>query len=129
MSTNKNYKNNENFENPLVEEAESKLFKNYDTTNIKNVSPPKETELSIMNSTTVSNNEEEINEKENDASKPIILHEQNTTLNENLFYGNNINELKPKFLGNTRAFLYYKNNPLIIIGPDCKYFNNIYIIR
>ena len=75
-----------------------------------------------MNSTTISNNEEEIIEKENNATQPIIVEEQNNILNENLFYGNNINDLKPKFLGNMRAFLYYKNNPLIIIGPDCKYF-------
>ena len=122
MSTNTNNNSNEIIENPLEEEAESKLFKKYNISNIQDISPSIETELSVMNSTTISNNEEEIIEKENNATQPIIVEEQNNILNENLFYGNNINDLKPKFLGNMRAFLYYKNNPLIIIGPDCKYF-------
>ena len=122
MSTNTNNNSNEIIENPLEEEAESKLFKKYNISNIQDISPSIETELSVMNSTTISNNEEEIIEKENNATQPIIVEEQNNILNENLFYGNNINDLKPKFLGNMRAFLYYKNNPLIVIGPDCKYF-------
>ena len=122
MSTNTNNNSNEIIENPLEEEAESKLFKKYNISNIQDISPSIETELSVMNSTTISNNEEEIIEKENNATQPIIVEEQNNILNENLFYGNNINDLKPKFLGNMRTFLYYKNNPLIVIGPDCKYF-------
>ena len=129
MSSGINYNNHNGNNGNSLEEAEAKLFKNYNTSNIENISPPKETELSIMNSTTTSNNEELIIGKENDATKPIILDEQNSILNANLFYGNNINELKPKFLGNMRAFLFYKNNPLITIGPDCKYFNNLYLIR
>ena len=122
MSTNTNNNSNEIIENPLEEEAESKLFKKYNISNIQDISPSIETELSVMNSTTISNNEEGIIEKENNATQPIIVEEQNNILNENLFYGNNINDLKPKFLGNMRTFLYYKNNPLIVIGPDCKYF-------
>ena len=130
MSTNTNNNSNEIIENPLEEEAESKLFKKYNISNIQDISPSIETELSVMNSTTISNNEEGIIEKENNATQPIIVEEQNNILNENLFYGNNINELKPKFLGNMRAFLYYKNSPLIIIGPDCKYFIiYLYLIR
>ena len=37
-----------------------------------------------------------------------------------LFYGNNYHNLHPKQLGKTIALFYYKDNPLIIIGPDCK---------
>ena len=38
-----------------------------------------------------------------------------------LFYGNHIQNLHPKYLGKTRAFFYYNDSPLIIIGPDCKF--------
>ena len=37
-----------------------------------------------------------------------------------LFYGNHYQNLHPKYLGKTIALFYYKDNPLIIIGPDCK---------
>ena len=37
-----------------------------------------------------------------------------------LFYGNNYHNLHPKHLGKTIALFYYKDIPLIIIGPDCK---------
>ena len=38
-----------------------------------------------------------------------------------LFYGNHYQNLHPKYLGKTRAFLYRNDSPLIIIGPDCKF--------
>lgn len=34
-------------------------------------------------------------------------------------YGNNIKDKFPKRFGNTFTCLYVKNNPLIVIGPDC----------
>ena len=38
-----------------------------------------------------------------------------------LLYGNPIDYLNPKYLGQCRAFLYDSNgNPKVIIGPDCK---------
>ena len=39
-----------------------------------------------------------------------------------LLYGNHIENLHPKYLGKSRAFLYINNYPLIIIGPDCKFY-------
>ena len=38
-----------------------------------------------------------------------------------LIYGTSINIHKPRKIGLVRAFLYIKDFPLIIIGPDCKY--------
>ena len=38
-----------------------------------------------------------------------------------LLYGNQINNLHPKYLGNSRALFYINNYPIITIGPDCKY--------
>lgn len=42
-----------------------------------------------------------------------------------IIYGNDINNPCPHKMGNTRTFLFYKEQPLIVIGPDCKY-NFIY---
>ena len=39
---------------------------------------------------------------------------------KNLLFGNDFNILRPRRLGKMWAFLYYKENPLIVIGPDCK---------
>lgn len=39
-----------------------------------------------------------------------------------LLYGNDINNLYPKYLGKMLSFIYIKNKPLICIGPDCKFF-------
>ena len=46
--------------------------------------------------------------------------ESNTQYRPYLFYGNHYQDLQPKYLGKTRAFLYRNGYPLIIIGPDCK---------
>lgn len=75
-----------------------------------------------------------------DESRIILNKEKETILkvNENknrnirvksyLLYGNHIDNLHPKYLGKSRAFLYINNYPLIIIGPDCKFYN-LYILR
>ena len=42
--------------------------------------------------------------------------------NLNLLYGNHISNLQPKYLGKTRALFYRNDEPLIIIGPDCKLY-------
>lgn len=69
--------------------------------------------------------------KEQDTSVKININ-NNSNLNSenksNLLYGNHINNLHPKYLGKTRAFLYINNYPLIIIGPDCKFLNLYYIL-
>ena len=45
---------------------------------------------------------------------------ENKNNNKNLLYGNNIKIKNPKKIGKMWAFLYYKGNPLIVIGPNCK---------
>ena len=45
---------------------------------------------------------------------------KNKNNNKNLLYGNNIKMKNPKKIGKMWAFLYYKGNPLIVIGPNCK---------
>ena len=92
-----------------------------------------QTELStMMETSSLDLNEEESLDKEiessqmNKLNRPIIKEEQNH-LNTSLLYGNSINDLTPRRLGKMYAFLYFKNKPLIIIGPDCKknIYNNI----
>ena len=53
---------------------------------------------------------------------------RNIRVKSYLLYGNHIDNLHPKYLGKSRAFLYINNYPLIIIGPDCKFYN-LYILR
>jgi len=46
---------------------------------------------------------------------------ENKNNNKNLLlFGNNIKMKNPKKIGKMWAFLYYKGNPLIVIGPNCK---------
>ena len=86
----------------------------------------------MMETSSLDLNEEESLGKEiessqmNKLNRPIIKEEQNH-LNTSLLYGNSINDLSPRRLGKMYAFLYFKNKPLIIIGPDCKknIYNNI----
>lgn len=52
---------------------------------------------------------------------------RNTKYKSYLLYGNQINNLHPKYLGKTRAFFYINNYPIIIIGPNCKFLNVIII--
>ena len=40
----------------------------------------------------------------------------------NKIFGNDIDIKNPKRLGNLRAFLYINDYPLIVLGPNCKYF-------
>lgn len=39
---------------------------------------------------------------------------------EETIYLNPINAIHPRKLGNTYAYIYINNRPLITIGPDCK---------
>ena len=74
-------------------------------------------------------NEEKLDD-DNDNDKlniPIIEKEQeiqknNVEDNNILLYGNDINNLYPKYLGKMLSMIYIKNQPLITIGPDCKFF-------
>ena len=50
------------------------------------------------------------------SKEPIMLNEE---VNDKIF-GNDYSEETPFKLGNTYCFLYYKGQPMIVVGPDCK---------
>jgi hypothetical protein len=96
-----------------------------------------ENEINISNSL---DNNLNIEDNAGDDSPRRIIKEEETSLKINinnskikpnksyLLYGNHIDNLHPKYLGRSRAFLYINNYPLIIIGPDCKFIMQLYII-
>ena len=77
-------------------------------------------------------NSDEATSKLNKEQETILKVDDNKNkdkrLKSYLLYGNHIDNLHPKYLGKSRAFLYINNYPLIIIGPDCKFYN-LYILR
>ena len=85
-----------------------------------------QTELSTIIGSSSSNiNEEESLDKDLDINQEnnltySIIKEEEKKFSSSLLYGNSINDLKPKHLGNLLAFLYINETPLILIGPDCK---------
>ena len=111
----------------LYQESKS----NYDINKL-NVNIKSEMELSSITKTDTTNeiieNEEKLDDDmdNNKLIKPIIENEEEQKKNEEeeniLLYGNDINNLYPKYLGKMRSFFYIKNHPLITIGPDCKFF-------
>ena len=114
----------------LYQESKSN---NYDINNL-NINIKSEMELSSFSKTNDSTDDKIINEEklddDNDNDKlniPIIEKEQevqknNVEDNNLLLYGNDINNLYPKYLGKMLSLIYIKNQPLITIGPDCKFF-------
>jgi len=114
----------------LYQESKSN---NYDINNL-NINIKSEMELSSFTKTNDSTDDKIINEEklddDNDNDKlniPIIEKEQevqknNVEDNNILLYGNDINNLYPKYLGKMLSLIYIKNQPLITIGPDCKFF-------
>ena len=114
----------------LYQESKSN---NYDINNL-NTNIKSEMELSSFSKTNDSTDDKIINEEklddDNDNDKlniPIIEKEQeiqknNVEDNNILLYGNDINNLYPKYLGKMLSMIYIKNQPLITIGPDCKFF-------
>ena len=85
----------------------------------------------ISDNYTINENDSSIeyNREEETKLKVNIEHKNdNKGIKKYLLYGNHIDNLKPKYIGKTRAFCYINNYPLIIIGPDCKYFFKIYKI-
>ena len=112
----------------LYQESKS----NYDINKL-NVNIKSEMELSSITKTDTTNeiidNEEKLDDDmdNNKLIKPIIEKEEEQKKNEEeeeniLLYGNDINNLYPKYLGKMLSFIYIKNEPLITIGPDCKFF-------
>ena len=113
----------------LYQESKSN---NYDI-NKSNINIKSEMELSSFSKTNSTDNKilnEEKLDDDNDNDKlniPIIEKEQevqknNVEDNNILLYGNDINNLYPKYLGKMLSLIYIKNQPLITIGPDCKFF-------
>ena len=113
----------------LYQESKSN---NYDINKL-NINIKSEMELSSFSKTDSSDNKilnEEKLDDDNDNEKlniPIIEKEQevqknNVEDNNILLYGNDINNLYPKYLGKMLSLIYIKNQPLITIGPDCKFF-------
>jgi len=115
----------------LYQESKSN---NYDINKL-NINIKSEMELSSFSKTNDSTDDKIINEEklddDNDNDKlniPIIEKEQEeqkkNVENDNnlLLYGNDINNLYPKYLGKMLSMIYIKNQPLITIGPDCKFF-------
>ena len=100
LSTSTNTNDNKNMptETDLLNEPESAIEITY------NVETEKLEKISQINQRQYDENNSEYNQE----NKPF------------LFYGNNYHNLHPKHLGKTIALFYYKDNPLIIIGPDCK---------
>ena len=114
----------------LYQESKSN---NYDINNL-NINIKSQMELSSFSKSNDSTEDKIINEEklddDNDNDKlniPIIEKEQeiqknNVEDNNILLYGNDINNLYPKYLGKMLSMIYIKNQPLITIGPDCKFF-------
>ena len=92
-----------------------------------------QTELTSIDTSSSTLNEDEILDKEiNQANKlnsPIIKEEANINYGGSLLYGNSINDLTPRHIGNMYAFLYINQKPLIVIGPDCKKHINLFLFR
>lgn len=114
----------------LYQESKSN---NYDINKL-NINIKSEMELSSFSKSNDSTEDKIINEEklddDNDNDKlniPMMEKEQeiqknNVEDNNILLYGNDINNLYPKYLGKMLSMIYIKNQPLITIGPDCKFF-------
>ena len=125
-----------------VEDNSYKLYNEFssDTYDInkKNINTKSELELSSFTKAdsldnSEINKEEKLDDDENVLNIPMIIKENEEKLekeeqknnqdnNNILLYGNDINNLYPKYIGKMRSFFYIKNEPLITIGPDCKFF-------
>ena len=67
-----------------------------------------------------------IPENDNVSKKNRISNNSLTTssfTSSELVYGVSIDINNPRKIGAVNAFFYINNSPLIVIGPDCKYFN------
>ena len=116
-----NYQNNEVIYSNNISEIGKDSFSqnsinNYDINTTSNTKS--ELELSYITKDSL------IEDEDNSDNKLIIQIIPNNISKEHdiLLYGNDINNLYPKYLGKMLSFIYYKNNPLICIGPDCKFF-------
>ena len=77
-----------------------------------------ENKIVLSESTNISIQTNNINSEKEIISNNILIDNDKKFKDE--IYGNSIFLKSPTNLGNTKAFFYIKNTPLIIIGPDCK---------
>ena len=126
-----------------ISEVDSDYYNNFsdqkpdntDNYDINKTGQNKKLELELTSMTKSSTNnseyndiiqEEKLDEDENNIKTPIIENEKeikadNEDKESPLLYGNDINNMYPKYLGKMLSFIYVKNQPLISIGPDCKF--------
>ena len=70
-------------------------------------------------STSIEISNENINNNKQNNNEDISL---KNDLPTDLIFGNELTKEKANFLGNSLVLFYYKNFPLLTIGPDCKNF-------
>ena len=126
-----------------ISEVDSDYYNNFndqkpdntDNYDINKTGQNKKLELELTSMTNSSTNnseyndivqEEKLDDDENNIKTPIIENEKeikadNEDKESPLLYGNDINNMYPKYLGKMLSFIYVKNQPLISIGPDCKF--------
>ena len=110
----------------VKKDSQEPLYKNsnyYDINQNENNKNQTQTELSTMINSSSNISEEEILDKDiyvNQEDKLAIIKEEEKNFSSSLLFGNSINDIKPKHLGNLFAFFYINEKPLILIGPDCK---------
>ena len=88
-------------------------------TNNESVNQPTETDLLNDPETAIETTYNVEKEKISQVNRKVT-NEDNPQYKSYLFYGNHYQNMEPKYLGRTRAFLYRDGYPKIIIGPDCK---------
>lgn len=107
----------------LIQLNEDNNF-NIKNENYKNIN----IELNTISNSSSSNGEDKLSDKEsieknennNIISPKIKENDISNKIYYLLFYGNNYNDLKPRYIGYMYAFCYFKGKPLIVIGPNCK---------
>lgn len=83
---------------------------------------PGEDALPLSSSTLSSDTNISLESKSTDIESQINSFSVSTSppLEHEKIYGNDISISKPIHMGKTITLLYFKGNPLIVIGPDCK---------
>ena len=92
---------------------------------------PGEDALPLSSSSTLSSDTHISNESStNDIESQMTSFSVSTaeSLEQEKIFGNDISIIKPSHMGKTITLLYFKGNPLVVIGPDCKQNKYIMII-
>lgn len=85
---------------------------------------PGEDALPLSSSSTLSSDNTHISTEStsNDIESQMTSFSVSTaqSVEQEKIFGNDISAIKPLHMGKTSTLLYFKGNPLIVIGPDCK---------